>query len=342
MSTVVAKPVKSHMTIRSYVDKGVENMGLELYGLSMFDGAIQVEPLGFIDTMGVNNYITGLNENVPEIQKLPQKEKEAAIKDIRETAAKVFKMITSKEVDPAIKNTKFWEECDLLAPTNAKFWGRDVAYPEGFTLALSTTGMDLDMTKPMDILIERAIKSGGYKVLIADSLEAARERPNPPKFYLDRLTDTAATNTEVRKLTNKAKSELETLRDTDVDKLIMIARNFDPDCVQYRNSTPADIVYLNMDKGIDGELWERNKRQAAKTFLDLCRLPAEELYIKAIIKVATKFRFVDQKADGYIYFMEEGNVLGRNPEEVYLFLKNPIHDDILAKLQAKVNFEMER
>jgi hypothetical protein len=340
---VLQKPTKTGVVIRCYVNPNVENMGLEQYGISIFDGAIQVEPLGFIEKNGVRRYLTGLNEDAPEVLALQETERQAVRKDIRETAAKVYKMLTGgDEIDPSFKNKEFWKQCSLLAPTNDAFWGKDIAYPEGFTLALDSSGKFLDLENPMDILVERAIRAGGYRCLVSPSLEEALSLPIPPKFYLDRLEKTAMTNTEVRKLTNKAKAELDNLRDINVDKLLLVARCFDPDCTQYKASTPADIVYYNLDRGIDGELWEKNKRQAAQVFLDLTRLNLEDLTIRSIINIAKVYRFIDQKNDGYVYFMQDGNVLGRNLEEAFVFLKNPIHQDILNRLQEKVDFEMNR
>lgn len=344
MSFTTATPRPTQRTgvaIRCYVNPSAENMGLEQYGLSMFEGVSQIEPLGFIEKNGVRRYLTGLNEDAPEILKMPEAEREAVRKDIRETAAKVHKMLVGGDpIDPSPKNKNFWKECALLAPNNDAFWGPDKPYPEGFTLELDSTGKFLDMENPTDILLERAIKAGGYKCLIAASLEDAQKAQSAPKFYLDKLETTAVTNTELRKITNTAKAHLVTLAESDPEKLLIIARNFDPDCTQYKKSTPNNIVYLNMDRGIDGELWEKNKRKAAQTFLDLCKMPAEELHIRSMIKVASVYRFIDAKADGFIYYMEHGTVLGRNVEEVLQFLKNPVHSDILNKLQMKVDAEM--
>ncbi len=332
---------KTGVAIRCYVNPNADNMGLETYGLSMFEGVSQIEPLGFIEKNGVRRYLTGLNEDAPEVIALPEQEREAVRKDIRETAAKVHKMLIGGDpIDSSSKNKSFWKECALLAPNNDKFWGMDRPYPEGFTLELDSSGRYLDMNNPTDVLLERAIRAGGYKCLIAPSLEDAQAQPSSPKFYLDKLETTAGTNTELRKITNKAKAKLDELRDSNVDKLLIIARNFDPDCTQYKKSIPADIVYFNMDRGIDGELWEKNKRKAAQTFLDLCKMPAEELNIRAIINVASKFHFIDAKGDGFIHFLELGTVMGRNIDEVIQFLKNPVHSDILDKIQIKVDVEM--
>ena len=66
----------------------------------------------------------------------------------------------------------------------------------------------------------------------------------------------------------------------------------------------------------------------------------EDLNIKSIISVSLNYKFLDTKKDGYIYFLEQGVAMGRSIEEVEIFLKNPIHDDILMLLKAKVDAEM--
>ena len=345
MTTTISTPEVKHMTIRPYVDTNIDNMGLQVFGLSMFEDAVQIEPLGYIEKNGVKKYLTGLDESSPEITKLPEEKRKAAIADIRETVATVYSMIMGVDKpDPSLKNKNFWEECKLLSPTNDVFWGPDVVYPSGFTLALNSTGMDLKMDNYMDILIARAIKAGGYKILVASSLDEAQSnsRSSPFKFYLDKLEDTAATNTELRKLTNKAKAILDNLRDTNVEKLRIIATCFDPNCTQYKATTPADVIYFNLDRAIDGELWEKNKRTAAQTFLNLSLLSAEDINIKSIVKIASVYRFLDTKKDGYIYFMETGQSLGRSVDEAELFLKNPIHEDIMMALKDKVDLEMNR
>jgi len=342
-STTINAPTKSALAIRCYVNTGIDNMGLEQYGLSLFEGASQMEPLGFIEKNGVKRFLTGLNENAPEIVALPIQEREAAVKDIRETAAKVHKMLTGGDpIDPSLKNKDFWKECKLLSPTNDEFWGKDIPYPEGFTIELDASGKFLDLNNPMDILLERAIQAGGYRCLIGKSLEDAASQPNPPKFYLDRLEVSAATNTEGMKLTNQAIVKLVEFSDTDSERLRLIAINFDPNPSQYKTSTPTNVLYKNMNDGIHGLLWEKNKRLAAKTFLEYARMSLEDVQIHAIIKLAKVFRFIDQKPDGFIYFMEQQLVLGRTMEDVFVYLKNPIHTDIFVKLEQKVDAEMNR
>jgi len=356
MQVQTKSKARSNVAIKCFVNPNVSNSGLEKYGMSIFDGARQKDTIfikevtpGTLTREAVYKVVNGLDETAPELMRLTDEEREAERKDIRETVATVHYMLFGGDkVDPSLKNKDFWKQCSELAPTNVSFWGNDKEYPQGFTLELTESGLFLDMTSPMDILIERAIRAGGYKALVAPSLEDAYSWPfpTPPKFYLDKLENTAAINTEYRKIVNKAKSILDNLRDTDVEKLLLIARNFDPDPTQYKRSTPTDIVYLNMDRGIDGELWEKNKRMASQRFLDLSKLPTEELAIRSIVKCATKYRYLDHRIEdkqnrtGTIYFMEDGIPVGRTIEEVVSFLKNPLNQDILKRLKAKVDNEL--
>jgi hypothetical protein len=333
---------KSLTNIKPYVPQ-VENMGLEELGLSLFPGVVQMEPLGFIEKNGVRRYLTGLNEDAPEIRSLPDEKRAAAIKDIRETVAKLNKMLLGgDEVDPSLKNKDFWKQCALLAPTNDSFYGEDKPYPEGFTLALDSNGMSLDLTNPSDIIIERAIRAGGYACLIAGSLEEAQKKSVAPKFYLEKYDTTIQTGAALRETVNAAKAKLNHLKATNVDQLFLIAKNYDPHPIEYKKSTPVDVVYTNLDRAIDGELWEKSKYRAAETFLKICEMSNEELYIRSIINIAKSYRFIDQKNDGFYYFLELGTILGRTLEEAYLYLKNGINEDILTKLQKKVDFEMNQ
>jgi hypothetical protein len=46
-------------------------MGLETYGLSLYDGVTHHEQLACLENNGVVRYLTGLNEFAPEIRLLP-------------------------------------------------------------------------------------------------------------------------------------------------------------------------------------------------------------------------------------------------------------------------------
>ena len=75
------------IAIRPYFESNVSNMGLEKYGLSLFDGVFHEEQLACLEINGVKRYITGLNEFAPEVKMLPVDEREAKVKQIRKTVS---------------------------------------------------------------------------------------------------------------------------------------------------------------------------------------------------------------------------------------------------------------
>ena len=64
--------MNSLISIKSYSDPNIANMGLENYGLALFEGTSQEESIMYLDTTGngKKRYITGLNEFAPEVQAL--------------------------------------------------------------------------------------------------------------------------------------------------------------------------------------------------------------------------------------------------------------------------------
>ena len=50
------------IAIRTYFDGDIENMGLENYGMSLFEGVMYEEELSCLEVNGIKRYITGLNK----------------------------------------------------------------------------------------------------------------------------------------------------------------------------------------------------------------------------------------------------------------------------------------
>ena len=172
--------------------------------------------------------------------------------------------------------------------------------------------------------------------MIASSYEQARSVAVPPKFYLDKYVETVSTKTEVKKLKNKAIAELDKLFNKNQNKLFYVAKAVDANSVQYKKSTPNDVIYDNMDKYINGEGVERNLKRAANTFLDAVNLDMETLKIKAIVKDSTFYKFITAKADGFIYHTDSSTQMGRTPSDCVEFLKNPLNEQILVDLIKKI------
>lgn len=318
---------RSTIAIRPFFDAAIDNMGLQKYGLSLFEGAFHEEQLACLEINGIKRYITGLNEFAPEVKELPLEEQEAKIKEIRRVVSYLEKALAANVVDP--EDIEFWNKIKLLKPDNDGLW-------EKIKVRVGNEPVFLEPEKdPYDLIRLYAIEAGGFS-MIAKSLDDARRRPTPIKFYLDKLEETASVKTEIKKLRNKALSELQKLFDKNQNKLFYIAKALDTNSAQYKKSTPNDIVYDNMDKFIGGELVDKDKKRTAQRFLDAASMDMESLKIRAIIKDASYYKFISTKADGFIYDMQSTTMLGRTPSDVAEYLKNPLNEEILVNLTKKV------
>ena len=90
---------KSSVAIRPYFDQAVSNMGLEKYGLSLFDGAFYEEQVACLEINGIKRYVTGLNEFAPEVNNLDSEEAAAKIKQIRMVVAELEKQLAANVLD---------------------------------------------------------------------------------------------------------------------------------------------------------------------------------------------------------------------------------------------------
>jgi hypothetical protein len=318
---------RSSIAIKPYFNSKVDNMGLQNYGLSLFDGAFHEEPIACLEINGIKRYLTGLNEFAPEVKTLPLEEQESKIKQIRTIVAQLERELAANVIDPEDKD--FWNKVKLLKPDNNDFWDK-------IKVRCGNEPLHLDPEKDTyDLIRLYAIEAGGFSI-VAKSLEDARKMPTPPKFYLDRIEETASVNTEVKKLRNKALTELQKLFDKNQNKLFYVTKILDPNSTQYKKSTPNDIIYDNMDKYINGDLMDKDKRKTAQRFLEISNMDMETLKIRALVKDSHTYRFIATKADGFIYHVEKSVMLGRTLTDVVEYLKNPLNEEILMDLTKKV------
>ena len=313
---------KSTVSVRPYFDSTINNMGLEKYGLSLFDGVFHEEQLACLEQNGVIRYLTGLNEFAPEVKLLIGADKEARVKEIRTAIAELETELAANVLD--IEDPQFWNKVKLLKPDNKDFWNR-------IHIACGNDPVFLDPTNPYDRIKLYAIEAGGFSI-VAKSFDDARSRAVPPKFYLDKQEQTVIARTEYKKMRNKALSELQKLFDKNSTKLFYVAKVVDGNSTQYRKSTPNDVMYENMDLYINGEGVENNKERAAKSFLEAVNMDMETLKIKSIVRDSVFFKYIINKADGYIYHSKTNSMLGRNVSDVIEYLKNPLNEDVLIDL----------
>lgn len=315
------------IAIRPYFESNVSNMGLEKYGLSLFDGVFHEEQLACLEINGVKRYITGLNEFAPEVKMLPADEREAKVKQIRKTVSELEKELNSNVVDPEDKD--FWNKIELLKPSNSVFWDK-------ILLRCGNEPTYLQPDKdPYDLIKLHAVNAGGFS-MIAKSFDDARTRSVPPKFYLDISEETVVVKTELKKTRNKALAELQKMYDKNANKLFYVAKILDINSAQYTKSTPNDILYDNMDKYINGETVERNKKITAERFLEVASNDLTTLKLRAIAKEAAYHKYIVSKPDGFIYHLSSSTMLGRNLADVVEFFKNPTNEQVTAQVVAKV------
>ena len=310
------------IAVRPFFDNSVSNMGLENYGLSLYDGVKHFEQLACLEQNGVVRYLTGLNEFAPEIKLLKSEDKEARVREIRTAIAELETELAANVIE--IDDPQFWNKVKLLKPDNKEFWNR-------INIACGNDPVFLDPTDPYDRIKLYAIEAGGFSI-VAKSFDDARSRAVPPKFYLDKKEQTVIARTEYKKMRNKALAELQKLFDKNSTKLFYVAKVVDGNSTQYRKSTPNDVMYENMDLYINGEGVEGNKERAAKSFLEAVGLDMETLKIKSIVRDSVFFKYIINKADGYIYHAKTNSMLGRNVSDVIEYLKSPLNEDVLTDL----------
>jgi hypothetical protein len=237
------------------------------------------------------------------------------------------KELASNIVDP--KDSEFWNKVKLLRPDNGDFWDR-------VKVVCGNEPVFLEPDKdPYDLIRLLAIEAGGFSI-VAKSFDDARKMSVPPKFYLDKLENTVSTKTEVKKIRNKALAELQKLFDKNTNKLFYVAKVVDINSSQYKKSTPNDVLYDNMDKYINGESVDKDKKRTAEKFNEVANLDMETLKLRAMVKDATFYKILSARADGFIYHMETVTMLGKTPSDVVEYLKNPLNEQILLSIQSKI------
>jgi hypothetical protein len=315
------------IAIRPYVTN-IENMGLENYGLSLYDNVFHEEQLTCLDINGVRRYITGLNEFAPEVKSLEPSKRSAKIKQIRTAVCELEKELAQNVL--RVDDPEFWNKVKLLRPNNDEFWSK-------ISVRVGNDPLYLDPKKdPYDLIKIFAIEAGGFSI-VAKDLQTAKLKGSICKFYLDNLKETVATRTSSSKIRNKALAALQTMYDSNPTKLRYVAKVVE-DVQAYTNSTPNDVIYEDMDAFIHGDGSERNTLTAAKIFLESSKLSLEELKLGAVIKDAKTYRIIIDKSDGWIY-SDRGVRLGRNMDDVLEFIASPLNDEVLMDILKKVEHQ---
>jgi len=316
------------ISVKPFVDPNKENMGLEDYGYALFPGTYHEEQLAAIERNGLVRFITGLDEFAPEVQNIKDEEqKEAVIFNIRCVVAHLEKLLATNVLD--VEDADFWNKVKLLRPDNFAFWGK-------ISLRCGNEPLHLEpLNDPYDLIKLMAIEAGGFD-LIGKSYEDANAQAVAPKFFLDKEVHTVSNRTTYKKLRNRAIGLLDEMYNKFPKKLFYVTKILDTDSATYKITTPLDILYDVMDEFINGYGMETNKSKAAEMFSATAELDMETLKLKAIVKDATFFKFIQLKTDGMLYHAASSTMLGRNVSDVVLYLKNPLNEDVLVRILQEV------
>lgn len=339
MSTTIVetkKPgLKTNIRIRPFITD-MENMGLENYGMVVFDGVTQTESLGCQEVNGIKRYITGLNEFAPELNHLDEKERKARVMQIRKDIVKLERQLAQNPIPWKEGDEEFpYDKVKVVYNDNSAFWDK-------IEVKVHNGDIFLDVeNNPHDLIRLRAIEAGGFATLVAPSYEAA-VKSGRHKWYLDRMEKTITDKTSGIKLRNKAISKLTELFDKDTAKLRYVLKNILHDGASIINSTPTDLLYEEADSFINGKGQEKVAGKAAQLFLDVANKKLEDLKLRAIVIDAGKHNFLITRSNGKIYHAKSGEMLGGNIEEVVIKLRDPMEEKLLKDIQDAVEAEWQK
>ncbi len=315
------------IAIRPYFNPALDNMGLENYEMSLFEGAFHSESIACLEKNGITRYITGLNEFAPEVKMLPAKEKAAKVEQIRKTVIELEKELAANVID--INDPEFWAKVLVVKPDNGAFWNK-------IELKCGNEPIYIDPSvDPYDRIKLLSIEAGGFS-MIAPNLETARST-GKFKFYLDKVAETMGTRTKDSKIRNKALGILSDLYDEDKTRLLYIVKLIDPNSSEYTNASSLDVLYEVADEYINGNGVQKIVTKAAKNFIDYSKATMESLKLNGLVKDSLALGLITSKTDGYIYDKRTNAKLSSTREGVVEHLKNPANDEMLERLLEECN-----
>lgn len=362
------------VAIKPFINKNDNgNMGLTKNNLAIADGCIHAQVLRCLDNgNGVKTYITGLNEGAADVQKLPDAERDAKILDIRKTVvylenhlagnytiseSDIYSEVTEDKKGPGGRiieagsrkfNPDFWSKVTKFKSViadefdNSSERNRIPTFWDTVELKCGNHPTVLDTSEPYNIMLLKAINAGGFGDILAPSLEAANAAMKPPKFYLDKIEETAALDTSVSKLRNKAGGLLGDLYDSEQDKLFYIVKNLGTFSLGYRKTTPKDILYKDVNNHLEGLGVEKNKKLAIEQFLNLEKRTMAELKMMALVKDASNMNIIGPKGDGSIYYHKKSIPMGKTIEEVIMWLSNDMNNIELNEILDVIEKEWNK
>jgi len=300
-------------------------MGLTKENMVVFPTIEQSESMACVENNGQLRYLNGLDEFAPEIKAITNpKVKEAKIREIRETVARLEKEVALNG-GLNVDDPDFWNKVTMFKPNNTAVFGK-------IKLVCSNDEVTLNpVDKYEDLLIIKAIEAGGFS-LVAKSYEDLISGKTTRKWFLDKEVETMNVHVNPIKLKNKAIALFDELYEKNYNKLFYICKLIMVRSIIYTKRTLNDTIYKDVNDFLNGLHQEKEIGSAAKTFLDTAELSMEDLKIKAAIKDLIYTKDIVHKSDGMLYVNKLNAPLGRTINEALEFYKNPANDDMLRML----------
>jgi len=351
---VFSEPVSlkhAKFSIKALVRKDDPNLtGLDNYNMVLHERVSHNDYIACKVDGKIKTYLTGLNENVPEVQDLNPEQKEAKIAAIRRLVARAEREIEGnyKVADPDTKEIEklpdFWANVTIFKSVIPDVFDnqgvRTLTYWDNLSLKLTNDGIIFDEKNIKDLILMNVIEAGGFS-MVAKSYEDALN-DSRYKFYLDKRQATVTVRNTDRKVRDKAGAKLLALLDKDANKLFYITKLITADSLFFKtgkNATPNETFYEECSRYLDGETSvEPDKALACAKFLEYEAMKIDELKARCVIRDAKALRYLVYK-ENEIYHLSTSTILGRNNDEAALYLCNPANIKVFDALIKQVEKE---
>lgn len=320
---------RSTAVISPYIDEGEFNFNLEKQGLVIFPNSAY---LCYLSSKMVGNkevFVTGLDENSPDILQLPYEERMEQIRRIR-LVVREIERYNYNNVD--VEDPDFWFKVKYARPDNEQTWGN-------ISLELKNEPVFLDLLTYDGFLKYWLASVGGFPE-VAPSYEKIINGERKYKYYLkdvERITNITVTNIVAF---NRAVSKLDELYSNSNMhmRLFYLSKYLTSDgySMNMVNFNP-DLCMIALDRYIKGKD-PITKRQdvALKEFMDMSAKSIEYLYtanvVKGLIQIG-RIKYVDKTGN---YFCVDNNInVGRTISDIidyYMIYDNFEYLNTLASM----------
>jgi hypothetical protein len=303
--------------IKQYVDDSEFNMGLEKYGMSVFEGENGSgggkEYISYQQTGDTKVYLTGLDTDATSIEQIENEDvREQKIKEIEEVKTYLEK---KKKTELNSENESFWK---------------------GMYLDINKPSIKLNLNDDKDLLTYYIIKGGGYNS-VAPSYTEARDSYKTYKFYLHEDDLASKEKVNVTRTKNLAIVELEKMYQEDQSRMFYTSKLILPIFKNYKKSSGSGDLYSNLADFINGVGYDTDIRQKPQEFLDVAKSPLESLKVRAVVAEAIYQGVLrkDSETNGF-YNKHTGTKYPNSPEAMAEFLMSPMNSNELGEIAALI------